>query len=302
MPKNNHPDGFSLLEIVLVLFILGLLATALAPSVRDIVDRGRIETESRTLDDLVTTITRSFEATDLAQLNVAALPGTIPSAEAPTTFATATGSPYSTTLTTSWFAKVARLRGLSPQVGVAPSAALQPEVSKLVTNGFGQPRLLFAGPPESGKARFLLISLAAPSRQLILPAFESGAVWFDALWNHDWESRTAGLPAAWITRLTAEQAAAWTQGQAGTTQVHRLMVRRIVLPTFTVTVNNNHPTDHAFVSYLTDTVFTAPASSGANVTPEILGGRLITIHRGPALPGVEVLRFHLHENATVTLQ
>lgn len=302
MPKNNRPDGFSLLEIVLVLFILGLLATALAPSVRDIVDRGRLESESRTLDDLVATITRSFEATDLAQLNVAALPGTISSAEVPTTFSSVSGGPYSTTLTTSWFAKVARLRGLTPQIGVAPSAALQPEVAKLVTNGFGQPRLLFAGAPESGKARFLLISLAAPSTQLVLPAFEPGGDWFDAIWNHDWESRTSGLPASWIGRLSPAQAAAWAQGQAGTTQVHRLMVRRIVLPTFTVSVNNNHPTDHAYVSYLTDTVFTAPANSGANVTPEILGGRLITIHRGPASPGVEVLRFHLHEHATVTLQ
>ena len=304
VPKNIRPDGcgFSLLEIVLVLFILGLLATALAPSVRDIVDRGRIEAESRTLDDLVATITRSFESTDLAQLNVAALPGTLPSGDAPTTFAAATGLGYSTTLSTSWFTKVARLRGLTPQLGVAPTAALQPEVAKLVTNGFGQPRLLFAGDPESGRARFLLVSLAAPSTQLVLPPFEPGAVWFDALWNHDWESRTAALPAAWISRLTSAQVAGWTQGQAGTTQVHRLMVRRIVLPTFTVTINNNHPTDHAYVAFGTDTLFTSPANSGANATPEILGGRLITIHRGPASPGVEVLRFHLHENATVTLQ
>jgi len=48
--------------------------------------------------------------------------------------------------------------------------------------------------------------------------------------------------------------------------------------------------------------FTAPANSGATSTPEILGGRLITINRGPAWPGVEALRFHLRENATVTVQ
>ena len=54
----------------------------------------------------------------------------------------------------------------------------------------------------------------------------------------------------------------------------------------------------------------ALAEAGLRVTPvgeytsapEILGGRLITINRGTAWPGVEALRFHLRENATVTVQ
>ena len=99
------------------------------------------------------------------------------------------------------------------------------------------------------------------------------------------------------------QLAAWTQGSGGLTQIHRLCIRRIVLPKFTVTVNNNHATDSAFISFNNTTpAFTAPANSGANVTPEILGGRLITINRGTSLPGVEALRFRLRENATITVQ
>jgi prepilin-type N-terminal cleavage/methylation domain-containing protein len=53
--------GFSLLEVVLVLFVLGLLAAALAPSVRDVVERGRRDAEAKTLDELTANITASFE-------------------------------------------------------------------------------------------------------------------------------------------------------------------------------------------------------------------------------------------------
>jgi hypothetical protein len=137
----------------------------------------------------------------------------------------------------------------------------------------------------------------------VLPAYESGAAWFDALWQNDWDSRTASPPAYWSGRLTPVQLAAWSAGSAGMTQVSRLGVRRIVLPKFQVTVNNNHPTEAAFVSFNnTPNVFSAPANSGANVSPEILGGRLIIINRGASWPGVEALRFTLHENPTITLQ
>ena len=81
------------------------------------------------------------------------------------------------------------------------------------------------------------------------------------------------------------------------------MVRRITLPKFTITVNNNHPTETAWLSFNnTAQAFTAPANSGANVTPEILGGRLLTLNRGPSWPGVEALRLHVWANDAVTLQ
>ena len=293
--------AFSLLEIVLVLFVLGALAAALAPSVRDIIERSRREAEVRTVEDLATTIAASFENTDLSQLNVAALPGTIGAADSPTLFSDSTTASYTGTDNSSWFAKVARLRGITPQSGIAPAA--QPELARIAFNAIGNSRLLFSGPDEAGRQRFLLVSLVARREQLTLPVYENGTAWFDAIWNHDWESRTAGLPAYWQSRLSAAQTAAWLEGTGGLTQVHRLVVRRIVLPKYRVTVNSNHPTAQAFVSVNNvPNAFTAPANSGAASTPEILGGRLITINRGSAWPGVEALRFHLRENATVTVQ
>jgi type II secretory pathway pseudopilin PulG len=295
--------AFSLLEIVLVLFIIGLMAAAVAPSLREVIERGRRDAEAKSLDELAGTIATTFDATDLTNDNVAALPGTIGSGDTATRFSTSTSATSATTAAADWFAKVARARGLTPQIGVAPTTAAQPALAQLAYNSIGNPRLLFAGPTESGRQRFLLISLTARSDQLTLPPFEATAAWFDALWNSDWESRTAQPPAYWTGKITPAQLAAWSQGTGGLTQVYRLCVRRMVLPKFTVTVNNNHATDSAYVSFNnTSPAFTAPANSGANVTPEILGGRLVTINRGTSLPGVEALRFRLRENATITVQ
>lgn len=107
--------GFTLLELVLVLFVLGALAAALAPSVRDIVERSRREAEARSLDELANTINASFENTDLTNLNVAALPGTTAGTDSTTVFSASTTALYTTTDNAAWFAKVARLRGLSPR-------------------------------------------------------------------------------------------------------------------------------------------------------------------------------------------
>ena len=295
--------GFSLLEIVLVLFVMGILTAGLLPAAREIIERGQRDAENRALGEIADTITRSFEATDLTNLNVAALPGTIGAGDTPTVFASSTTAPYATTEAASWFAKVARLRGVSPVIGSAPTAAVQPELARLAFNSHGNPRWLFAGPVEAGRQRFLLVSLAGRAEQLTVPAYESGTAWFDAIWNHDWENRSAGLPAFWLTRLTPAQASAWTQGSGGLTQASKFCVRRLVLPKYRLTLNNNHPTEQAFASFNnTPAAFTAPAKSGASVTPEILGGRLVTLNRGTAWPGVESLRFHLREDATITLQ
>ena len=295
--------AFSLLEVVLVLFVLALLATALTPSVQDIILRGQREAETRAMDELARTVTASFQATDLTNLNIAALPGTIGAGDSPTAFSTSTSASYTTTSATDWFAKLARLRGVTPQIGSPPTASVQPALALIAFNAAGNPRLLFAAPSETGQQRFLLVSLTARSAQLALPAYDPSAAWFDAIWNNDWESRSATLPAYWSGRLTPTQAAAWTQGSGGLTQVYRLCVRRISLPKFRFTVNNNHATENAWLSFNnTPQAFAAPANSGANVTPEILGGRLIILNRGTTWPGVEALRFQLSANAAVTLQ
>jgi prepilin-type N-terminal cleavage/methylation domain-containing protein len=295
--------AFSLLEVVLVLFVLALLAAALTPSVQDMILRGQREAESRTMDELARTITASFQATDLTNLNIAALPGSIGVGDSPTNFSSSTGAPYTSTAASDWFAKVGRLRGVTPQIGRPPTAAVQPALAQIAFNAAGNPRLLFVAPGETGQQRFLLVSLTARSEQLALPAYDPGAAWFDAIWNHDWESRSATLPAYWSGRLTPAQAAVWTQGSGGLTQVYRLCVRRISLPKFRFTVNNNHATENAWLSFNNLTqAFTAPANSGANVSPEILGGRLIILNRGTTWPGVEALRFQLSANDAVTLQ
>lgn len=295
--------GFSLLEIILVLFVLAALAAVLVPSARDVIERSRRDAESRSLQELAGTITGSFQATDLTNLNIAALPGTIGAGDSPTTFSTSSTAVYTTTAKTDWFAKLARLRGITPQIGTAPTPAAQPELARIAFNAIGNPRLLFAAPDETGHQRFLLMSLTARSDQLTVPAYEPSAAWFDAIWNHDWENRSAALPAYWASRLSTTQTSAWSEGSGGLTQIHRLCVQRITLQKFRFTVNNNHATEIAWLSFNnTAQAFTAPANSGASVTPEILGGRLITLNRGTAWPGVEALRFHLHANDAVTLQ
>ncbi|MBX3738937.1 MAG: type II secretion system protein [Candidatus Didemnitutus sp.] len=295
--------AFSLLEVVLVLFILGVLAGTLAPSVREGIESGRREAEARNLEEIAKTITASFDETDLTNLNVAALAGAIGGGDAPTSFSVATSGTYLTTATTDWFAKVARLRGITPQVGVAPRPDLQPELARLAFNSLGNCRWLFAGPTESGRQRFLLVSLMARTEQLNVPAYAGTTAWFDAIWNQDWESRTASLPALWTAQLSAAQVNAWTPGGGALSRTNRLVVRRLMLPKFRITVNNNHASEAAFVSFNnTPNAFTAAAASGANVSPEILGGRLIIINRGAAWPGTEALRFTLRENSTVTLQ
>ena len=201
---------------MLVLFVLGVLAAALTPSVQDVIIRSQREAEARSLDELAATITGSFQSTDLTNLNLAALPGMIGPGDSPTAFSSSTSTAYSNTAATDWFAKVARQRGITPQVGNPPTATVQPELARIAFNRTGNPRLLFAAPDETGRQRFLLVSLTAPATQLVLPAYENSTAWFDAFWNHDWESRGAGLPAYWSGRLTAAQAAAARGSLRGT--------------------------------------------------------------------------------------
>ncbi|MCM2276044.1 MAG: hypothetical protein NDI75_14745, partial [Candidatus Didemnitutus sp.] len=93
---------------MLVLFIVSLMAAALAPSVRDLIERGRRDAESRALDELATAISASFEQTDLTNLNIAALPGEIGPGDTATAFSTSTNAAYATTAANDWFAKLAR--------------------------------------------------------------------------------------------------------------------------------------------------------------------------------------------------
>ncbi len=300
---KSQNGAFSLLEIVLVLSVIAILSSVLLPSARGLIAQTQRDAESRALQSLAKTITASFQSSDLSLLNVAALPGTIGPADLPTDFSVSTSVNYNTTTDSHWFAKVARAQGISPLIGVAPSRSAQPELARIAYNQTGNPRWLFAAADETGKQRFLLVSLSGRPDQLVVPPYESSSAWFDAIWNHDWESRTAELPDFWLSRLSSDQISTWLQSPGGLSRVNQFCVQRIVLPKYQLSVNNNHLTEQAFVSFNNQpAAFTAAANSGANLSPEILSGRLITINRGSVWPGVEALRFHLRENATVTVQ
>ena len=137
--------GFSLLEIVLVLFILGVLAEAVAPSVREMVERGRRDAEAKSLDELAGAVTSTFDAVDLTNDNVAARPGTVGPGDTPTQFSTSTSATSAVTAGADWFAKIARTRGITPQIGVAPTSAAQPSLAQIAYNPTGNPRLLLPG-------------------------------------------------------------------------------------------------------------------------------------------------------------
>jgi hypothetical protein len=164
----------------------------------------------RALEELAGTITASFENTDLSNLNVAALPGTIAADRLADLFSASTTGLYTTTDNSAWFAKVARLRGLTPQVGTAPAAQAGTGAHRV--QRAGKFRLLFAAPDEAGSPTFPPRQSRGAQRTARAAGLRKQAAWFDAIWNHDWESRTATLPAFWQSRLSAAQIAAWQQG------------------------------------------------------------------------------------------
>jgi hypothetical protein len=86
------------------------MAAALAPSMRDVVE-APARRRGASLEELASTITASFENSDLTNLNLAALPGTIGACDTATVFSTSTGAGYASTAAADWFAKVARARG-----------------------------------------------------------------------------------------------------------------------------------------------------------------------------------------------
>ena len=152
--------AFSLLEIVLVLFVLGALAAALTPSVRDIIEKSRRDSEVRTLEELATVIAQSFDTTDLTNLNVAALPGTIAATDSPTIFSASTTALYPTQGAGACF-EVAWRVGLAGQRTriVDTGRELQRGVFVQLIAG-GATLGIYAFNPDSG-SRYVIVSLGA---------------------------------------------------------------------------------------------------------------------------------------------
>lgn len=322
MSPADRARAFTLIELVAVCAILGLLLAMVAPAVGRQVTQARVAAETASLQALADAVKASFESTDLEGTNIAALPGSLPTGVDPTAFSPSTDPAFIPSATSScdWFAKIARQLGDSPQVGVAPTRALQPRIAAVLVNPDGNTRVMLVGPEdEATQQRFLLVSLMAPAGKLSLPALPNpgntqdpaNLALFNDTWNTVWTDPGAVLPPSWTAALSAAQVQAW-QGTGSTgAQLWLLCVQRIVCPKYTVTINNNHPSDTCYVCYnINGTTSAAPAcappDSGTSVIPGggVLYGRLIRAYRGSSLPpaGVLFAQFTLRSQCEITLQ
>ncbi len=320
MPSTSpRRAGFTLIELVCVCAVIGILLATATPSIGRQVWLARVAAETATLQTFAIAAQASFESSDLEGTNLAALPGSIGAGVDPTVFSTSTDPSAlpGTTTAADWFAKLGRQMGGLPQIGVAPTPALQPQLADILLNRCGNPRLLLLGPAnEAAQQRFLLVSLVAPAEQLALPPWPNPAnpqdpanlALFNDLWNTSWTSPAAVLPPSWTAALSPAQAQAWLGGGAGGRRLWQLCVQRIVCPKYTITINNTHPTDNGYVYYnfqgaVAGSSATIPANSGTMVIPNVLFGRLVQAYRGPSAATAQLFsQFSLRDNNEITLQ
>lgn len=297
-----HRSAFTLLEMLAVAAIITLLAIAALPgAIQRMVD-AQLAGEDAVLESLRKDIVRSLDSSDFANINILAVSNAA-GAVTPTNF---TGNPDAAFISTSandWFAKLAAVRGSTFTTG-APTQANQPALADILFNRFGRARLLVPGPDEGSQQRLLLISLMAPAAQLAMPASDGTAAWFNTVWNTNWDSRSATLPAAWTAALTGAQAAAWNGSSSSGTRLPRLRVVRITVPKYVLNISNTHPTSNAYIYFNADLDrIDVPAGSGTVVSGPILAGRLIRVLRGATLgTATETNRIYLRDNTDVLVQ
>jgi prepilin-type N-terminal cleavage/methylation domain-containing protein len=295
--------GFTLIEILGGLMIAGLLAAIAAPGIFQRYISDQAKTEDQTLALIQQDIVRSFDSEDLANTNIASLSTDVPTGVPTTNFSTSVAPTYTATSTSDWFAKVAAIRGMAAS-SAPPDSAHQPALASIVFNPYSRTRLLFSGPTEANQQRFVLISLMARSEQLVLPANDGTAAWFNALWNTEWNSQYGTAPSYWAGILTPAQLAAWN-GDAHGSNLYRLRVVKIVLPRYVLTVSNTHPTANGYVYYNESgsPLLTSTAGSGVTVSSGILGGRVVRVFKGAAVAtATQTNQFTLRENTDILIQ
>lgn len=317
MRRTESTAAFTLLELVAVCAVIGVLVAIAFPALGARILHARVGAETAELKRLATAIQASFESDDLEGTNLAALAGTVPAGVDTTNFSSTTDVTFvpGTTNTFDWFAKLARQLGETPQVGIAPTWALQPRIAGILQNANHQSRVFLEGPAnEATQQRFLLISLMAPAGAVVLPPLPNPSnpqdpanlALFNDTWNTDWTSAGAVLPPSWTSGLTPAEAAAWT---AGSGRLWQLCVQRIVCPKYNIAINDTHPTDNCYVYYNLNTgtagaSATVNANAGVGLISGVLAGRTIQAYRGSAPPPTATLfaQFILRDSAEITVQ
>lgn len=299
--------AFALVEILIACALLLMLLTVTLGYAPAIIIHNQIKAEDAALERIADDVVGSFASEDF-EVNVAAMPGTLPSGTAPTIFSAGLEYP-ATTDTSSWFVKVARRRGITATAGASPSATTQPALARILTNVRHRTRYLFSAPgSEPGLQRFLLVSILDDGA-LTFPDPSSGSAVtqqarFDAIWNFDFDTDAARLPAQWTAELSSAEQAAWLDGPGSGSNLARMRIVRITCPKYTVTVNNAHTSDTGFLTWDGGAHSLAISPGSAPVTtPPILAGRTIVLASGPdAASAVVKFRWSLDKNSTVTLQ
>lgn len=295
--------AFTLIEVLGVLMIVGLLAAIAAPGIVQNYISDQMKAEDQALALMQQDMVRSFDSEDLANTNIASLSTDIPVGVAATNFSAVVAPVYTGTSTSDWFAKLANVRGLAV-TSAPPDTAHQPALASIVFNPYNRSRLLFAGPTETNQQRFILVSLMARTEQLVLPANDGTAAWFNAIWNTEWNTRYGTVPSYWSGILTPAQIAAWN-GDAHGSNLFRLRVVKIVLPRYVLTVSNTHPTANGYVYFneSTSPLITSAAGSGVTVSSGILGGRVVRVYKGASVgTATQTNQFTLRENTDVLIQ
>ena len=310
--------AFTLIEIIAVCTIIGVLLAISLPGIESQIWEAKIKAEDTQLDHLAQMVKSSFESTDLEEINIASFIDSIPQGIDPTRFSISTDTSTLPTIcaTNDWYVKLARQAGFNPQVGIAPTRALQPQIANVLTNSSNNVRIMLAGPSnETTQQRFIIMSLLTPIGELQLPVIPDltnqtlYTNYFNEIWNTDWTYREAKLPQSWTSILTNNQQTLWLKSIHSNLNLNLLRVKRIVCPKYSITINNTHPTDNCYIYYNFNGTTAGSSTiiisnSGVFSTQPILFGRQIQAYRGSGEPPNSNLfsQFILRDNSEITLQ
>ncbi len=320
LPSKRAQKGELLLMALLAIAILAIVAGMVVPVLANRLDDARLVAERSTLATFHRDFEATFDAVSFDQ-NESSLPGTgLPAGTAYATFddpAALTARVYAGVCTVDpngWLTRLAAKRGITSEISGASYPVLADnEYTRLAFNAFGGQRCLLLGPAdETGRQRYLILSLMAPAfRGLTFPGGDATAL-FNSLWDQSWDALSAQVPAGWSSLLNAEQVGLWNSvSTGGRSNAGRLIVERIVQPKFTVTVANNSATDTAWIDLGPSVnAIVAPAGAGvfssaavAGCSTGVLEGRLVVMRRGASVAtAVEVQRFFLYSDVNLTVQ